>query len=249
MSIQTSSSAGSLDAAVAAEQAAEPWPSTSKPQCRETLFAMGPASLSTTDLLMVLLGTGTQKLSVRQLAMELLAEADLESNCFRDPERLRAIAGIGQAKAARILAAFELGRRACLSRLELKHVHIRSLHDVTAWALPRLSALEHEELWLLCLDAANCLKAHFQVAKGGALGCSLMPADILRPAVRYGASALILVHNHPSGDPTPSADDVNMTRSLARACRLVGITLLDHVVVARGRATSIADRLGTPLDK
>lgn len=247
MNIQTSSFIGSYNPAVAAEQSTEA--SAGKPHCRETLFALGPTSLSTVDLLMILLSTGTPRLNVRQLAVELLAEADLESNCFRDPEQLLSVAGIGQAKAARILAAFELGRRACLCRLAPRQQYIRTLHDVTAWAVPRLSALEHEELWLLCLDAANSLKAQFQVAKGGASGCSLMPVDILRPAVRYGASALILVHNHPSGNPDPSADDLNMTRSLARACRLVGITLLDHVVVARGGATSIAERLGTPLDK
>lgn len=118
-----------------------------------------------------------------------------------------------------------------------------SLDDVARWARPRLVELEHEELWLLCLDSRNGVKAELAVAKGGALGCSLTPSDILRPAVRSGASAVILVHNHPSGDPTPSPEDLHMTRTLAKACRIVGVTLVDHVVVARAGSSSIRELL------
>jgi DNA repair protein RadC len=106
--------------------------------------------------------------------------------------------------------------------------------------------MEHEEVWLLGLDARNGLRLVKRVAQGGAHGCAVMPRDILRPALREGASAIILVHNHPSGDPTPSPDDVLMTRALATACDAVGIALLDHVIVARDGASSLreSDALG-----
>lgn len=197
--------------------------------------------MSTLDLLSILLGTGSTARSVRELALELLGERGLDAPCFRDPVALRDKHGVGEAKAARILAALELGVRASVHPPERPRVS--SLDDVVRWARPRLVGLEHEELWLLCLDPRNGVKAEIAVARGGALGCSLTPADILRPAVRNGASAVILVHNHPSGDPTPSQEDLHMTRTLARACRIVGVTLLDHVVVARSGSSSIRELL------
>lgn len=214
---------------------------TGRPHLREDLFRFGPESLSTLDLLAILLGTGSRGQSARQLALLLLGEGGLCSSCFRDPAQLRARLGMGDAKAARVLAALELGVRAARQRCDRSQ--LASIEDVARWAGPRLGQLEHEELWLLCLDAKNGLKAEVEVARGGALGCSLTPADVLRPAVRNGASAVVLVHNHPSGDPTPSRDDILMTRTLARACRIVGVPLLDHVVVARGGACSVIEGL------
>lgn len=207
-----------------------------RPRLREDLFRYGPECLSTLDLLAIVLGTGTHKLGVRELSLTLLGERGLDSTCFRDPTELRARLGVGDAKAARVLAALELGARA--AREAVERTSIASVEDVERWALPRLARLEHEELWLLCLDVKNRLLAEVEVARGGALGCSLSPADVLRPAVRHGAAAIVIVHNHPSGDPTPSRDDMLMTRALGRACRVVGIPLLDHVVVARGGACS-----------
>jgi DNA repair protein RadC len=215
---------------------------------RERLFRYGPRSLSTLDLLAIVLGTGTRRLDVREVSFALLGERGLASSCFRDPDALRARAGIGAAKAARVLAALELGVRATQSATE--PTSVASLADVERWASPRLCQLEHEELWLLCLDANNGLKAEVEVARGGALGCSLTPADVLRPAVRNGASAIVLVHNHPSGDPTPSRDDLTMTRALLRACRVVGIPLLDHVVVSRrGARSALEPGACTDIDK
>jgi DNA repair protein RadC len=218
-----------------------------RPNLRERLFHVGPESLSTVELVAILLGTGTARFGVRELALQLLGDKGLDAPSLRDIDALRRSVGIGDAKAARLLAALELGRRA--QEVGLGGRRIESIEDVAKWARPRLARLEHEELWLLCLDAKNTVKAEVMVARGGALGCSLLPADILRPAVRNGASALILVHNHPSGDATPSRDDLRMTRALGRACRQVGVTLLDHVVVARSGASSIAEIAGGCLDE
>jgi DNA repair protein RadC len=101
------------------------------------------------------------------------------------------------------------------------------------------AALDHEEVWLLCLDGRSGLKATVRVAQGGLHGCALTARDVLAPAVKNAAAAILLVHNHPSGDPRPSPDDVEMTKHVARCADLVGVPLLDHVVVATGGARSV----------
>jgi DNA repair protein RadC len=121
---------------------------------------------------------------------------------------------------------------------------VGSFEAVERWARPRLVALDHEEVWLLGLDGRNGLRSSRRIAQGGAHGCALTPRDVLAPALREGASAIVLVHNHPSGDPTPSPEDLAMTEAVARACQVVGIPLLDHVVVARSGAASIGDAIG-----
>jgi DNA repair protein RadC len=120
-----------------------------------------------------------------------------------------------------------------------KPTRVRSVQDVLDWARPSLVELDHEELWLLCLNAKNALRCAERVAQGGLHGCSVTPRDVLRPAVRNAAAAVVVVHNHPSGDPTPSPEDYAMTQALAHACDVVGIPLLDHVVVARAGACSV----------
>jgi DNA repair protein RadC len=116
---------------------------------------------------------------------------------------------------------------------------VSSAADVTQWAKAALVPLGHEEVWLLCLDAKNHLLTRRRIGSGGIHGCALTPKDVLRPAIRDGASAIVLVHNHPSGDPTPSASDVQMTQVVAAAARIVGLQLLDHVVVASGGYASL----------
>jgi DNA repair protein RadC len=138
-----------------------------------------------------------------------------------------------------LAAAFELGQRVCIQQLADERETVGSFESVTAWARPRLAHLEHEEVWLLALDGQNGLKSARRIAQGGLHGCALTPPDVLRPALRDCASGIVLVHNHPSGDPTPSSEDVEMTRAVMVAGDVVGLPLLDHVVVATGGATSL----------
>ena len=112
---------------------------------------------------------------------------------------------------------------------------------VEAWARPRLATLDHEELWLLALDGHHGLRAARRVASGGIHGLHVAARDVLRIALREGASAFVLVHNHPSGDPAPSSEDIAFTRTVERAAAVVGTPLLDHVVVARRRAASMLE--------
>ena len=120
-------------------------------------------------------------------------------------------------EACRLAAALELGRRALLQALSNERGVVGSFESVAAWARPRLAVLEHEEVWLLLLDGSNGLKSTARIAQGGLHGCALTPRDVLRPALRDGASAMVLVHNHPSGDPTPSLEDLEMTHAVASA--------------------------------
>jgi DNA repair protein RadC len=136
------------------------------------------------------------------------------------------------AKARAIAAAFELGRCAEIARARAPE-KLASAAAVAAWAKPRLAGLAHEELWMLALDGRGHLRAARCVAKGGLHGAAVRAADPLRAALRVDASAFVLVHNHPSGDPTPSREDIALTRRIAEAANITGVTLLDHVVIAR----------------
>ena len=142
-----------------------------------------------------------------------------------------------RACARRIAACFEIGRR--VTHDCVAPVSIASSADVARWAASRLDALDHEELWLLALDGRSRLRAVRCVAKGGLHGLGVRPADPLRLALRAAASGFVLVHNHPSGDPTPSPEDVVFTQRVACAAAVVGMPLLDHVVVARGGFLSV----------
>src|SRR5262249_14835030 len=104
-----------------------------------------------------------------------------------------------------------------------------------------LGALDHEQIWALSLDGRNGLRASRRVAEGGLHGCSIDPRDVLRAVVRDAASAFVLVHNHPSGDPTPSGEDLELTRRIARAADTLGTPLVDHVIVAGGGHASLYD--------
>lgn len=138
-----------------------------------------------------------------------------------------------------IVAAFELGRRGSRPRRGAPR-RFENNEDVFRWAKSRLAFLEHEELWVLALDGRARIRGMRCVARGGLHGVGSRPADVLRAALRLGASAFILVHNHPSGDPTPSPEDVSFTDSVAGAALVVGVPLLDHVVVSSDAFASVS---------
>jgi DNA repair protein RadC len=210
------------------------------PDRRERALRDGVDTLPDADLLAIVLGTGARGEPVGLIAAHLLeTEGGLESVARRAPHGLADRRGIGPAKAARLAAAFELGRRVQQRGLLTTEFCVRDHSEVVAWAHPRLSALEHEEVWLLSLDARNSVKAARRIARGGSHGCALTTRDVLSPALRDNASAIILIHNHPSGDPRPSPEDVSMTLAIRSACDVVGVPLLDHVVVARGGSSSL----------
>lgn len=143
------------------------------------------------------------------------------------------------AELGHLAAVIELGRRVCRSPLLGRR--LQSHTDVQAWASGRLTDLEHEEVWVLAVSSSSRVMGERRVGQGGLHGCGLLPSDILRPVLRAGAPALALVHNHPSGDPTPSREDVVMTKTLQAACQTLGVILLDHVIVSRNGSCSLAE--------
>ena len=180
-------------------------------------------------------------LRARDLALDLLADlgglGGLAQTTSEELEARLDSALNAPSTARRIVATFKLGRRVTAERASPEV--ITNSADVAAWAMPRLGSLDHEELWLLALDGRAHVRAVRCVAKGGLHGMGVRPADPLRFALRAAASGFVLVHNHPSGDPTPSREDVVFTRRIGDAASVVGVPLLDHVVVAASGFASV----------
>ena len=212
---------------------------------RERAIEDGLESLGDADLVALVLGTGHAGAPVGVLAARLVDESGGLGGLSRAGlGALAARPGIGLAKGARIAAAIELGRRIAIDRARPTDAEGRmpTCAAVDAWARPRLSNLDHEELWTLVLDGRHGLRAARRVAMGGLHGLHVTARDPLRIALREGGSAFILVHNHPGGDPAPSEEDLRFTRAVARAAEQVGTPLLDHVIVARGGYVSLLER-------
>lgn len=209
---------------------------------RERAVAEGVDALGDADLLTVLLGTGLAGCPAALVAAGLLERfGGLDGLARVGPGALAEHPGVGPAKALRFVAAFELGRRAACRAADAR-APVRTSAEVAARFAPRLAALDHEQMWVLSLDGRNHLRGARRIAQGGLHGCSVAARDILRAALADAASAIVLVHNHPSGDPTPSLEDITMTRAVAEAAAVVGVPLVDHVVVApAGRYASLLD--------
>lgn len=211
-------------------------------ELRARALVAGTQTLADSELVALLLARARSQKSAVALASRVLEEAGGLLGVSRlGIAGIASRPGVDVAAAARLAAGMELGRRAAALALGEEREVIGCFESVVRWARPRLAALEHEEVWLLSLDGKNGLKTARRVAQGGLHGCALTPRDVLMPAIRDGASAIVLVHNHPSGEPGPSSQDVEMTRAIAVASDLVGVPLLDHVIVARGGATSLLE--------
>lgn len=219
-------------------------PSTERP--RERLLEAGPRNLSTGELIAILLGTGQGpgKLSAVGLAHLLLNELGRGSkdplSALREvsPQQLMEIDGIGPAKGATILAAIELGRRTFLNR-PLDRPIIDGPETAHLIFQSELAFQPQERFMVLLLDIKNRVIATHLVSLGTADETLAIPRDVFREAVRQGAVAIIAGHNHPSGDSTPSPEDVALTRQLLKASQILGVSLLDHLVIGQDCFTSL----------
>lgn len=206
---------------------AEP-PPTDRP--RERLLAAGPRALSDAELVALVLGSGSARLSARAAALALVEGIPLPELAWATPEALAARPGIGPARAAALSAAFELGRRGAWSPPRRGE---RCLDPARVHELMRHAAFAERECFhVVLLDVRGRLLRTEQVAEGSLTQCPVSPRDALRPAVREGAHGLVFVHNHPSGDPAPSPEDADLTLRLRAAADLVGVVARDHVIVA-----------------
>lgn len=209
---------------------------------RERLLRDGVEALSNAELLAILLRTGQGGENALQMASRLLAHfGGLEGLSRAVPSELAAMRGIGPAKSAQLKAGLELGRR-LLGLLPEERPQVKSPADVAHLLLAEMSLLEQEEMRVLMLDSKNRLLASSRVYIGNLNTTLVRVAELFREAIRENAAALILVHNHPSGDPTPSSDDVAITREIIQAGKLLGLEVVDHLVIGRREYVSLRQR-------
>lgn len=211
---------------------------------RERLLKQGGASLSDSELLAVLLRTGRAGVSVLQLSMDLLREnGGLAGLLTATPHSLRR-AGIGPAKAATLLAAVEMGRRLAREQFLDREPLSRPV-DVARYLALRYHTSDQEVMGALFLDARHLLLGEKEMFRGTLSRMSVEPREILRECLQRGAVSVYLFHTHPSGDPSPSAEDILFTKRMGEAAEIVGVRLVDHVILGhRGRWVSLKERAG-----
>ncbi|NLY89191.1 MAG: DNA repair protein RadC [Firmicutes bacterium] len=208
---------------------------------RERLEKYGAQSLSNAELLAILLRTGTSGLSALDLATTILAQFQtLDEIAAAGIGELSQIKGMGQSKAVQVLAAFELGRRLQVSEAS-KYEQVSSPGKVAELVMPRLRFLKQEHFLVIHLNTKNRVLS-IETISMGTLDSSLVhPRDVFRTAIKNSSASLILVHNHPSGEPYPSNEDLNITRRLKEAGELLGIPILDHVIIGDNKYISLRE--------
>jgi DNA repair protein RadC len=209
---------------------------------RERLRDHGPHFLSNAELLAILLRTGSSSENVLNLATRLLATcgglAGLSKAGFQELNQVR---GLGEAKVSQVMAALELGKR--LSALpEGDRPVIASPQDVANLLTPEMALLTQESLRVLLLNTRNQVLSISEIYKGNVNTAVIRAAEVFRDAVKENCPSVIVVHNHPSGDPTPSDDDIKVTRQLQQASQLLDIELLDHIVLAQSGFVSLKEQ-------
>jgi DNA repair protein RadC len=227
------------------------WPTDDRP--RERLEKLGPRALMPRELLAILIETGIPATKARPARSALDLAGDLLHHFSRSEggaslrrmmtsplPMLCEVQGIGPAKATKILAALELGRRAA-EEARGERERVRTPRDVYERMRFTMRDLPHEEFHVLLLNTQNEILRDLQVTRGTLDASLVHPREVFRAAIAEAAAGVILVHNHPSGDPTPSAEDRVVTRQLRDAGRLVGIEVLDHVIVGEGRYVSFVE--------
>ena len=218
----------------------EHWPETDRP--RERLYFNGPTALADAELLALQLGSGRRGKDAVEVAREMLATyGSLSGVAGREVNELARLPGVGRAKAARLVAAFELTRR-LRARTPGARMALSSPSEVYAAFGPLMEDLPREVFRVALLDAQNGLLRDVIVSEGTLSASLVHPREVFKPAILESAASVILLHNHPSGDPTPSREDVRLTRQLVECARLLDLRIHDHVVVGRGRFVSLAER-------
>lgn len=209
---------------------------------RERLAHAGPQALSTSELLAIILRTGVKGENVVAMASRLLATHGGLAGLSRvDLAQLGQVHGLGPAKAAQLLAALELGRRLMAEAPE-ERFQIRAPQDAANILIPLIGHQEQEHFVVLYLDTRNRVTDR-EILYKGSLNTSLVRiAEVFRGAIRRNCAAIIVAHNHPSGDPSPSPEDIALTRRLVEAGKLVEVDVLDHVVIGQNRHVSLRER-------
>jgi DNA repair protein RadC len=209
---------------------------------RERLASLGPQALSNAELIAILLRVGVPGENAVQVGQRLLQKFGGISGIHRAPfADLISQHGIGEAKAAQLKAAIELGRRLTLESPDERPT-INSPADAAALVMYEMGALEQEHLRVMLLDRRNRVLEVAELYRGSTSSAQVRVGEVFREAIRKNASALIVIHNHPSGDPTPSPDDVALTRAIVQAGKMLDVDVLDHLVIGQGRWVSLKER-------
>ena len=209
---------------------------------RERLYHVGERALSTTELLAIVIGSGHGSDNVLQLSQLLLSDLDgLDGLTKASTQELRQVKGIGEVKAAQIKAALELGRRATnMPRVE--RPIIRSPAEAANLLMPEMAGLEQEHMRIILLDTRNRVLSMPTVYIGSLNSSVIRVGELFKAGIRENAASLIVAHNHLSGDPAPSPEDIVVTRQVIEAGKLLGIEVLDHVIIGRGSFVSLKER-------
>ncbi|MCL6625406.1 RadC family protein [Alicyclobacillus shizuokensis] len=206
---------------------------------RERLLRCGAQALRNDELLAIILQTGSRSIPVQELARRVIQSVGgLYGLLDCEVQELVSIPGIGTAKALQIAAAVEIGRR-IVRRPSARRLRIRSAEDAAEYVMDRMRHLKKEHFITLHLDTKHCVIAEELISMGSLDASIVHPREIFKSAVKRSASAILCIHNHPSGDPQPSPEDIAVTRRLCEAGRLLGIDVLDHIVVGDGRFASL----------
>lgn len=215
------------------------WPESERP--REKLVQFGPETLSEAELLAILLRVGSRGVTALDLAKKLLSSCTSLRRIGKMTVSDLESWGLGRARAATIAAAFELVRR-YESAGETEQPVFRSPDDVAARYGPRLRDLHHEEFWALLLSSSNQLLREVKVSSGTLNSSLVHPRECFAEAIKTRAASVLFLHNHPSGNPEPSQEDLAITRQLTEAGKILGIPVHDHVIIAGSRFASLAER-------
>lgn len=202
---------------------------------RERMAIYGAGALSDAELVAVLLRTGTQEKSAMSLATELTADGGLYKNLagIRQLEELTKIKGLGVAKASTILAAIEIGRRLATAK-PLERCNFSCPGDGAAFLMPRLRYLQKEQFLVILLNSKNKVLSTEVISEGSLTGSVVHPREVFQPAILQHAAAIVVAHNHPSGDPHPSLEDREITRMLVEAGKTLKLPVLDHLIIGDG---------------
>ncbi len=210
---------------------------------REKMKERGVGALSNAELLAVVLRSGTGGVSALELAQKLLAEAEGKLSALHGMslERMCTHKGIGELKALSVVAALELGRRIGMEPTTPQNKPITKAEQVYRIMIPIMRSLDHEECWVLYLNRRNILSAKEMISSGDLESTIINDKFIIRKMIERKAESIILVHNHPSGDPSPSVADIHQTEKLRRSLSVVGFALLDHIIISSNRFFSFSE--------
>lgn len=214
------------------------WPQMERP--RERLIENGPEALSNAELIAIILGTGNSRRNVVDLAKLMLKKYNLKKLSQASLNQIKEFRGVGNSKASQMVACFEIGKRLSTYK-EQEKICISCAEDVARMLIPELRFAQKEHFIGLYLDSRNCLVKKDVISIGGLNASIVHPRELFKSAIRESANSVIIVHNHPSGNPKPSKDDIVITKKIVNAGRIIGIPVIDHIIIGDKNYVSVCE--------